>query len=133
MIDPTDFGIFLKAKRKAAGLTQDDVAAAINKTGQYISNIEKGKNNAPPNSSDIEALIYALGLDDAEAKECRRLAAADRNRLTNEQMAYLLKNKTLLALIDYGIENGIKDSRWKDVFYYFKCQKSLIGGDSDGN
>ena len=40
MTEPTEFGRFLKAKRKAAGLTQDDVAAAINKTGQYISNIE---------------------------------------------------------------------------------------------
>ncbi len=116
MIEPTEFGMFLKTKRKAAGLTQDDVAAAINKTGQYISNIEKGKNNAPPNSADIEAIIHALGLDDDEAKECRRLAAADRNQLSSEQMAYLLKHKTLLALIDFGVENEIKDSRWKDVF-----------------
>ena len=45
--------MFLKAQRKAAGLTQDDVAAAINKTGQYISNIEKGKNNAPPNKQPL--------------------------------------------------------------------------------
>lgn len=116
MIEPTEFGRFLKEKRKAAGLTQDDVAAAINKTGQYISNIEKGKNNAPPNSADIEAIIRALSLDDAESKECRILAAADRNQLSSEQMAYLLNHKTLLALIDFGIENEIKDSRWKDVF-----------------
>ena len=116
MIEPTAFGKLLKEKRKAAALTQDDVAAAINKTGQYISNIEKGKNNAPPNSVDIEALISTLGLDAVEAKEFRRLAAADRNQLSNEQMAYLSKNKTLLALIDFGVENKIKDSRWKDVF-----------------
>ena len=116
MIEPTEFGKFLKAKRKAAGLTQDDVAAAINKTGRYISNIEKGKNNAPPNSADIEAIICALVLDDTEAKECRRLAAADRNQLSSEQMAYLLKHRTLLALIDFGVENEIKDSCWEDVF-----------------
>lgn len=116
MTEPTAFGKLLKAKRKAAALTQDDVAAAINKTGQYISNIEKGKNNAPPNSVDIEALISILDLDDVEAKEFRRLAAADRNQLSNEQMAYLLKHKTLLALIDFGVENEINDSRWKDVF-----------------
>lgn len=116
LIEPTEFGRFLKEKRKAAGLTQDDVAAAINKTGQYISNIEKGKNNAPPNSADIEAIIRALSLDDAESKECRILAAADRNQLSSEQMAYLLNHKTLLALIDFGIENEIKDSRWSDVF-----------------
>lgn len=116
MIEPTEFGKLLKEKRKAAGLTQDDVAAAINKTAQYISNIEKGKNNAPPNATDIEALIHILHLDDSESKDFRRFAAADRNRLSSEQMAYLLKHKTLLALIDFGVENKIKDSRWKDVF-----------------
>lgn len=47
MIEPSEFGLFLKEKRKAAHLTQDDLAAAINRSGQYISNIEKGKNNAP--------------------------------------------------------------------------------------
>lgn len=60
MIEPSDFGKFLKEKRKSAHLTQDDLAAVINKSGQYISNIEKGKNNAPPRSSDIEALIEKL-------------------------------------------------------------------------
>lgn len=115
MVEPTEFGKFLKQKRKAAGLTQDDVAAAINKTGQYISNIEKGKNNAPPNSSDIEALIRVLNLDDSQAKDCRRLAAADRNQLSQEQMTYLFKHKTLLAIIDFGVDNKIKDSCWKDI------------------
>lgn len=126
MIEPTEFGKFLREKRKAAALTQDDVAAAINKTGQYISNIEKGKNNAPPNSSDIEALISILGLDRAEAKDFRRLAAADRNQLSSEQMAYLLKHKALLALIDFGVENKINDSCWKDVFSFISS-----GGDSN--
>ena len=67
MIEPSDFGLFLKEKRKSAHLTQDELAAAINKSGQYISNIEKGKNNAPPNPSDIEALIKKLGLSNDEA------------------------------------------------------------------
>lgn len=125
MIKPTEFGEFLRAKRKTAGLTQDDVAAAINKTGQYISNIEKGKNNAPPNNADIEALIRTLNLNNVEAKECRRLAAADRNQLSNEQMAYLLKHKTLLALIDFGVKNEIEDSLWKDVFSIISNDGSL--------
>lgn len=64
MIEPSEFGLFLKEKRKVAHLTQDDLAAVINKSGQYISNIEKGKNNAPPDPSDIEALIQKLGLSD---------------------------------------------------------------------
>ena len=115
MIEPSDFGLFLKEKRKAAHLTQDDLAAVINKSGQYISNIEKGKNNAPPDPSDIEALIQRLGLSDKEASLFKEKASADRGRLPNEQMDYLMKHRKLLDLINYGLENNVNDKRWAEM------------------
>lgn len=115
MIEPSDFGLFLKEKRKAAHLTQGDLAAVINKSGQYISNIEKGKNNAPPDPSDIEALIQKLGLSDKEASLFKEKASADRGRLPNEQMDYLLKHRKLIDLINYGMENNINDKRWAEM------------------
>lgn len=115
MIEPSDFGLFLKEKRKAAHLTQDDLAAVINKSGQYISNIEKGKNNAPPDPSDIEALIQKLGLSNKEASLFKEKASADRGRLPNEQMDYLMKHRKLLDLINYGLENNINDKRWAEM------------------
>ncbi len=115
MIEPSDFGLFLKEKRKAAHLTQGDLAAVINKSGQYISNIEKGKNNAPPDPSDIEALIQKLGLSDKDASLFKEKASADRGRLPNEQMDYLLKHRKLLDLIDYGLENNVNDKRWAEM------------------
>ena len=115
MIEPSDFGLFLKEKRKAAHLTQGDLAAVINKSGQYISNIEKGKNNAPPDPSDIEALIQKLGLSDKEASLFKEKASADRGRLPNEQMDYLSKHRKLIDLINYGLENNINDKRWAEM------------------
>lgn len=115
MIEPSDFGLFLKEKRKAAHLTQGDLAAVINKSGQYISNIEKGKNNAPPDPSDIEALIQKLGLSDKEASLFKEKASADRGRLPNEQMNYLLKHRKLIDLINYGLENNVTDKRWAEM------------------
>lgn len=115
MIEPSEFGLFLKEKRKAAHLTQDDLAAVINKSGQYISNIEKGKNNAPPDPSDIEALIQKLGLSDREASLFKEKASADRGRLPNEQMDYLMKHRKLLDLINYGLENNVNDKRWTEM------------------
>ncbi len=115
MIEPSEFGLFLKEKRKAAHLTQDDLAAVINKSGQYISNIEKGKNNAPPDPSDIEALIQKLGLSDREASIFKEKASADRGRLPNEQMDYLMKHRKLLDLINYGLENNVNDKRWAEM------------------
>ena len=115
LIEPSEFGLFLKEKRKAAHLTQDDLAAVINKSGQYISNIEKGKNNAPPDPSDIEALIQKLGLSDREASIFKEKASADRGRLPNEQMDYLMKHRKLLYLINYGLENNVNDKRWTEM------------------
>lgn len=115
MIEPSDFGLFLKEKRKAAHLTQGDLAAVINKSGQYISNIEKGKNNAPPDPSDIEALIQKLGLSDKEASLFKEKASADRGRLPDEQMDYLLKHRKLIDLINYGLENNVNDKRWAEM------------------
>ena len=89
MTEPSDFGRFLKERRMAAHLTQDELAAAINKSGQYISNIEKGKNKAK--------------------------ASADRGRLPNAQMEYLMKHRKLLELINYGLENNINDRRWAEL------------------
>ena len=115
MIEPSDFGLFLKEKRKAAQLTQDELASAINKSGQYISNIEKGKNKAPPNLSDIETLIKRLGLSRDEANLFKEKASADRGRLPNEQMDYLMKHRKLIDLINYGLENNINDKRWAEM------------------
>ena len=115
MIEPSEFGLFLKEKRKAAHLTQDDLAAVINKSGQYITNIEKGKNNAPPDPSDIEAIIQKLGLSDREASIFKEKASADRGRLPNEQMDYLMKHRKLLDLINYGLENNVNDKRWAEM------------------
>lgn len=115
MIEPSNFGLFLKEKRRAAQLTQGELASAINKSGQYISNIEKGKNNAPPNPSDIEALIKRLGLSNDEANLFKEKASADRGRLPNEQMDYLMKHRKLIDLINYGLENDINDKRWAEM------------------
>lgn len=115
MIEPSDFGIFLKEKRKAAHLTQDELATAIKKSGQYIHNIEKGKNNAPPNPLDIETLINKLELDVQDAKHFREKAAADRRRLPNDQMDYLLSHSKLLELINYGMDNNIDENRWEEI------------------
>lgn len=125
MIEPTAFGKYLKEKRKAASLKQDELAAAINKTGQYISNIEKGKNSAPPNISDIEALICRLNLNGSDAREFRCLAAADRNQLSSVQMAYLLSHKSLLTLIDYGIEHGVEEACWEELLLRFSNNSIL--------
>lgn len=115
MLQPSAFGVFLKDKRKEAHLLQDELAKAIGKTGQYISNIEKGKNNSPPKEADIEALISKLGLSASDAKEFRAKAAADRNQLPQAQMQYILSHPSLFKLICLAEEQGIDDGHWETI------------------
>ena len=60
MFIPTPFGVMLKEKRENAKLSQGELAEVLNKTAQYISNIEKGKNNSPPDDTDIFLLINKI-------------------------------------------------------------------------
>lgn len=113
MVQPSDFGVFLKEKREVAQLKQDDLAAVIGKTGQYISNIEKGKNNSPPKESDIDALILKLELDSEDAREFRVKAAADRQQLPKPQMQYILSHPSLLRLLYYAEEHNVDDNVWE--------------------
>ena len=124
MINPTEFGVFLKRKRNESKLTQDELAASIGKTGQYICNIEKGKNSAPPQSSDIEALIRTLELGDQDAIIFRRLAAADRNQLSGSLMVYLSNHKTLLEILEYGALHQVPESYWKYVLKLLTHERS---------
>ena len=112
---PSEFGVYLKEKRINAKLKQDELASVIGKSGQYISNIENGKNNAPSKESDIELLINKLNLDENEAQLFRVKAAADRCRLPLDQMDYLFQHKCLLELITYGVQNNINDQCWKEL------------------
>ena len=110
-----DFGKFMKEKRLEKGLKQETLAIAINKTNQYISNIENGKNNAPPDECDIETLINVLKLNDKEASIFRTKAAGCRNSLPKKQMDYIYANSSLLELIEFGNKNGISDEKWKNI------------------
>ena len=112
MLQPSAFGVFLKDKRKEAHLLQDELAKVIGKTGQYISNIEKGKNNAPPKESDVEALIQKLELSTEDAREFRIKAAADRQQLPKSQMEYIASHPTLLRLLYYAEKHNIDDNIW---------------------
>lgn len=114
MFIPTPFGIMLKDKRESAKLSQGELAETLGKTAQYISNIEKGKNNSPPDDGDIFQLIKKLCLDDDDALKFRLLAYADRGMLPPEMFEYVSGNTSLLRLISYALSNNIQDDFWEN-------------------
>lgn len=116
MYAPTPFGVMLKESRENAHLSQLDLSIELGKTAQYISNIEKGKNNSPPDDSDLQKLINKLGLSAAEAEKFRLLAYADRGMLPPEMFRYVFECPSLLSLLSNAVKNEISDDFWFDTF-----------------
>ncbi len=112
MFIPTPFGIMLKESRETVKLSQGELSAELGKTAQYISNIEKGKNNSPPDDSDLQKLIKKLCLDGDDAMKFRLLAYADRGMLPPEMFRYVLESPALIGLINYAMSNNISEDYW---------------------
>ncbi|MBR5561564.1 MAG: helix-turn-helix transcriptional regulator [Clostridia bacterium] len=112
MFIPTPFGIMLKEKRENSKLSQGELSQELGKTAQYISNIEKGKNNSPPDDADLQKLIKRLCLDDDDALRFRLLAYADRGMLPPEMFRYVMESQTLIQLINFAMSNSIPDDYW---------------------
>lgn len=112
MFIPTPFGIMLKESREKAKLSQGELSEVLGKTAQYISNIEKGKNNSPPDDSDLQKLINKLCLNVDDALKFRLLAYADRGMLPPEMFSYVMESPTLIKTINFAMSNNIPDDYW---------------------
>lgn len=115
MFSPTPFGVMLKETRESAKLSQFDLASQLGKTAQYISNIEKGKNNSPPDDVAILKLIDILGLKKDDADKFRFLAYADRGMLPPEMFRYVFDSPSLVGLLNYAVTNSIPIDYWDSV------------------
>ena len=112
MFIPTPFGVMLKEKREEMCFSQGELADELKKTAQYISNIEKGKNNSPPDDTDLLILIKKLALNDGDAMQFRLLAYADRGMLPPEMFRYVSDCPALISLINYAMSNNIHEDYW---------------------
>lgn len=115
MNQPTPFGILLKGLREEAGMSQAELADALGKTPQYISNIENGKNNAPPDDTSIVKLSKKLELDGDTAEKLRLFAYADRGMLPPEIFDYIFERPSLLSLIGRAATGNISESFWEKI------------------
>lgn len=124
MFIPTPFGVMLKEKRETAKLSQGELSDVLGKTAQYISNIEKGKNNSPPDDSDLYKLINKLCLDGEDAMKFRLLAYADRGMLPPEMFRYFMDSPALISLINFAMTNNISEEYWNNVMQNFNKGES---------
>lgn len=105
------FGQQLKEYRKKAGMTQDELARAINRKSMLISLFESGKND-PPNGPLLEGIIIALSLNDIEANRLRFLAAKQRCEVPSNISDYFFSTDAIAVFIKTAQELGVKEEGW---------------------
>ncbi|MCT4553643.1 MAG: helix-turn-helix transcriptional regulator [Pelagimonas sp.] len=87
-----NIGLRVKAARQQKGLTQAQLAEAIDKAFETISNIERGK--TAPNFSTLYDIAIALGLP------MREFFDVDEENLTDARQRLLMQLNTMIAQMD---------------------------------
>lgn len=73
-----DFKTYIKAKREAAGLSQNKVSKLAGITQSYYNGIERGEVRNPPSEEVLDSLIKVLLLTPSEGEKLKYLAAIER-------------------------------------------------------
>lgn len=116
----TDFGIFLREKRKEQKKTQEYIAQAMGKKKMLVSGMETGKNN-PPQGEDLEKMMEALGLDDNEKIEFRTKAAFQRDTLPDEIVKMIKEDERILEILYEIKKSKLTNKKYKKI-------KEILGG-----
>ncbi|WP_282053040.1 helix-turn-helix domain-containing protein [Phaeobacter inhibens] len=87
-----NIGLRVKAARTQKGLTQPQLAEAIDKAFETISNIERGK--TAPNFSTLHDIANVLGLP------MREFFDVDEENLTDARQRLLIQLNTMIAQMD---------------------------------
>lgn len=90
MVAKNDFGKILAKYRKKAGLSQNELAQAIEMSPSHISKTEQGKTN-PLRKKNLIKIIQVLGLSETEQQEL--LSAAGYSLKLYEPIVYSYPHK----------------------------------------
>lgn len=105
------FGEFILNHRTAAGMTMREFADRIGVSAPYVSDIEKGRRDAPDTKLAIIADVFQL--DREERAEMYELAARTRpGQVPVDLVAYIMGSAALRAAIRAARDAGSHSGSW---------------------
>lgn len=110
--DSGTFGEFIKARREALGKSLRGLAAEIDLTPMYLSDIEKGNRYAP--EKHLEKMIGALQLTGAEVDCFYDLAGKSRNNNYPDLANYIGHTQIARVALRRARDLDIPDSQWQE-------------------
>ena len=108
------FGGFAREKRRACGLTLRGLAAKLELSPVYMSNIENSRRAAPTHEY-LDRLAEILQLDKADQERLLDLAAkSQHNRVSADLPNYIMDREIVRAALRTAKEADATDQEWQD-------------------
>lgn len=108
------FGSFVREKRQSIGLSLRTLAAKLDLSPVYLSNIENDRRPAPTRAY-LERLEQELHLNKAETEQMLDLAAkSQNNRVSADLPDYIMDREIVRAALRTAREADATDQEWQD-------------------
>ena len=124
------FGSFIRNRRMARGLTLRSMAAKLDLSPVYMSNIENDRRAAPA-QEHLERMAMLLQLDKADREQMLDLAARSRqDRVSADLPDYIMDREIVRAALRTAREADATDQEWQE--FIDRIQKRMReDGDTD--
>ena len=125
------FGSFVREKRQSIGLSLRTLAAKLDLSPVYLSNIENDRRPAPTRAY-LERLEQELHLNKAETEQMLDLAAkSQNNRVSADLPDYIMDREIVRAALRTAREADATDQEWQDFNDRINRRMRSSGEDSD--
>lgn len=127
------FGSFVREKRQSIGLSLRTLAAKLDLSPVYMSNIENDR-RAAPSQEYLERMALLLQLDKPEREWMLDLAAKSKqNRVSADLPDYIMDREIVRAALRTAKEADATDQEWQEFIDRItqRAKKSKEGGEID--
>ena len=125
------FGSFVREKRQSIGLSLRTLAAKLDLSPVYLSNIENDRRPAPTRAY-LERLEQELHLSKVETEQMLDLAAkSQNNRVSADLPDYIMDREIVRAALRTAKEADATDQEWQEFIDRItqRAKKSKEGGE----
>lgn len=117
-----NFGDFLHQKRIAKGVSYRDLAAILNVSAPYISDIEKDRRNAPA-MDKLERLAEYFSLSPDEKALMFDLAGEKKSEVAPDIPGYIKEHDYVASALRTARDLGASEKDWQDFVDELKRRK----------
>ncbi len=123
-MDEMDFGAFIAAKRREAGLTQRETARHLGITAAYLCDVEKG-NRCAFDLMKLHRFALAAGLSEADRARLYDLAGESRGEISPDISQYINDHNYVCAALRQVKTLNASEEDWNTMLSELKRRKGV--------